>query len=157
MIKYSLLAGAMLIASPAFAQQVPTSTPVAPQTAPVPTTTPAQTAPMTDQAAPAPTTTPQAADPMASTEPTTAASPAAQVAQLVEAQFPSYDKGGNGALSKTEFAAWMASLRANDPAAKPGSSALKKWVDQAFAQTDTDKSKTVSKTELETFLAKGQG
>lgn len=146
MIKYSLLAGAMLIASPVLAQQAPSSTPVAPQTAPVPTDTAPQSAPATD-AMPA---TDQAA-------PTTTPVPADKVAQVVESEFPTYDKDGNGALSKTEFGAWMASLRANDPAAKPGSAVLKKWVDQAFAQTDSDQSKSVSKAELATFLAKGQG
>ncbi len=136
MIKYSLLAGAMLIASPALAQQAPTSTPVAPQTAPVPT----DNAP---QSAPTQTATPQAA--------------ADKVAQVIESEFPTYDKDGNGALSKAEFGAWMATLRANDPAAKPGSAVLKKWVDQAFARTDSDQSKSLSKAELAIFLAKGQG
>lgn len=155
MIKYGLLAGAMLIASPALAQQAPTTAPGSTPTAPTTTDGMPQTAPV--QTSPGQTATPQSTDAMPATDQAAPTSPEAKVAQVVEADFPTYDKNGDGALSKSEFGAWMASLRANDPEAKPGSSALKKWVDQAFVQTDTDKSKSVSKTELASFLVRGQG
>lgn len=148
MIKYSIIAGAMLIAAPAVAQQAPIS--------------PEQTASTPGQTAPGTTMSPTA-DSMqspAQTTPTDATAPqsaADKVAQAVETQFPSYDADGNGSLSKTEFGAWMASLRANDPAAKPGSAEMKKWTEQAFTQTDTDKSKSVTKAELQAFLVQGQG
>lgn len=156
MIKCSLLAGAMLIASPALAQQAPTTAPGAPQLPPTTDATP-QTAPVPGQTSPAQTATPQSSEAMPATQQAAPTSPEAKVAQVVEAEFPTYDKNGDGSLSKAEFGAWMASLRANDPEAKPGSAALKKWVDQAFVQTDTDKSKSVSKTELASFLVQGQG
>lgn len=155
MIKYGVLAGAVLIASPALAQQTPTKAPGSTQTAPTTSNSIPQTAPV--QTAPDQTATPQSTDAIPAAGQSAPTSPEAKVAQVVEADFPTYDKNGDGVLSKSEFGAWMASLRANDPEAKPGSAALKKWVDQAFTQTDTDKSKSVSKTELASFLVQGQG
>ncbi|RDE06949.1 EF-hand domain-containing protein [Sphingomonas aracearum] len=77
-----------------------------------------------------------------------------QVAQVVQAEFPSYDKDGNGSLSSTEFGAWMVALKsASDPNAKADDPATRTWAGQAFAQADKDKSKSVSKTELQGFLS----
>ena len=73
--------------------------------------------------------------------------------QTVDSQWASYDANTDGKLNKKEFAAWMSSLRANDPAAKGGAAEMKKWNDSAFAQTDTDKNGAVSKEELKSFLA----
>lgn len=147
MMRYAILAGAMLATAPAMAQDAP----AAPQQAnPAPTTP----APAPEPAMPAPA---DQAAPVAQPAPAAPQSTADKVAQVVEAQFPTYDADANGSLSKAEFGTWMASLRANDPAAKPGSAELKKWTEQAFAQTDTDKSKSVTKAELEAFLVKGQG
>jgi len=79
-----------------------------------------------------------------------------QIAQVVESEFPTYDKDGSGALSSTEFASWMVKLKTDtDPATKADSSTTKKWIAQAFAQADSDKSKTVSMAELESFLSQG--
>ncbi len=71
-------------------------------------------------------------------------------------EFPSYDKDSNGALSETEFASWMVALKtASDPTTKAESAEVKKWIGQAFASADADKSKSVSKTELTGFLSQG--
>lgn len=80
-----------------------------------------------------------------------------QVAQVVQHDFPTYDKDANGALSKAEFGEWMVALRsASDPSFKGGTPAATTWVSQAFAMADKDKSRTVSQTELTGFLSKGQ-
>ena len=74
---------------------------------------------------------------------------------MVNTEFPTYDKNSDGNLSKTEFASWMTALKAADPNAKKDAAADKKWNDAAFAQADSDKSKSVSKDELTGFLSKG--
>ncbi|QNA84832.1 hypothetical protein G4G27_13135 [Sphingomonas sp. So64.6b] len=89
-------------------------------------------------------------------QPAPATSKAEQVAQVVNTEFPSYDKDANGDLSEPEFASWMVALKtASDPATKAESAEVKKWIDQAFASADADKSKSVSKTELTGFLSQG--
>lgn len=79
----------------------------------------------------------------------------AQVAQVVEADFPAYDKDRNGELSKAEFSEWMLKLRAATPqsGAPTAEADLEAWAGAAFAQADTDKSQSVSKGELTSFLA----
>ncbi|VVT16458.1 Calcium-binding protein [Sphingomonas sp. EC-HK361] len=153
MLKIAFLASAMTIAVPVAAQTAQTAPAALQQTAPATQTTPAAPATATDpmQAQPATPATP--ADPAA-----TAAQPAAsgdQVAQVVNTEFPTYDKNSDGNLSKTEFASWMTALKAADPSAKKDAAADKKWNDAAFAQADADKSKSVSKDELTGFLSKG--
>lgn len=142
MMKYAFLAGAMMVSAPVLAQVAPA---------------PAQTTPAAPQSAPATT-----ADPMQTVQP--AAEPAApadgqvqatgsQIAQVVDTQFPTYDKDGDGKLNKAEFAQWMVALKSQtDPSTKADAPATKKWVGTAFAQADTDKDKAVSKTELTGFL-----
>jgi hypothetical protein len=156
MIKTILLAGTMIVAAPAIAQTAPAKAPTAatpaqtaPTTAPAGTTG-ATTAAPSEQIAPVDTAPVQAAD--ASTAP-----PAqSQVAQVVEQQFATYDKDGNGALSKTEFASWMTALKSQSAAApKETPAQATAWNDAAFKQADGDKSATVSKTELTGFLVKG--
>ena len=148
MMKYAFLGAAMMVSAPVLAQVTPA---------------PAQTTPSAPQAAPATTVDPaQTAQPAASTE----AAPAggqvqatgSQIAQVVDTQFPTYDKDGDGKLNKAEFAQWMVALKSQtDPSTKAEAPATKKWVGSAFAQADTDKDKTVSKTELTGFLSQGQG
>ena len=152
MIKTILLAGTMMMAAPVLAQTAPATAPTgatATQTAPA--TTP--TAPQSQQIAPVDTPPAQAADATA----TPAASPSqSQVAQVVEQQFATYDKDGDGALSKTEFASWMTALKAQSAAApKETPAQATAWNDAAFKQADGDKSSTVTKTELTGFLVKG--
>ena len=76
----------------------------------------------------------------------------------MDSQWATYDKDGNGSLSKAEFSEWMVALKAQtDPSAKAESADTKKWVGTAFAQADTDKSKSLSKSEVTGFLTAGQG
>lgn len=152
MMKYAFLAGAMMVSAPVLAQT---------------TTAPAQTTTAEPQSAPATTADPaQAATPAADPTAPTQAAPAegqvqatgSQIAQVVDTQFPTYDKDGDGQLSKAEFTQWMVALKSQtDPSTKAEAPATKKWVGTAFAQADTDKSKKVSKTELTGFLSQGQG
>lgn len=170
MLKHVLLAGAMTIAAPAMAQ---TTGPTAANPAPAATTTPAApTTPATTvdaapataatpgataQAAPAsPQTTGAAPTQQAAAAPTEQPATGSQVAQVVDTEFPTYDKDSDGKLSQSEFSAWMVALKTkSDPATKAESPVTKKWNTAAFAQADTDKSKSVSKDELTGFLSKG--
>jgi hypothetical protein len=179
MLKHVLLASAILISTPALAQNQPqtatpqpdtNAAPAQPQTtAPTPQTAPAPTTPAPTTAAPttsAPTTAdaqPQTAPaPTAPAPDAQAANPApagqgAQVADVVSGEFGTYDKNKNGTLSKPEFGAWMTALRTKaDPSLKDDA-ANKSWVAQAFTQADTDKSKSVSKDELTNFLSQASG
>jgi hypothetical protein len=153
-LKHVLMTSAVLIATPAFAQTAPTTTPPAP-TAPA-TPAPAPAAPPAAAPAPAapaaPMAEPAPAAPAAAAEP----GPGAQIADVVNKEFPSYDKNSDGKLSKAEFGAWMFALRkASDPSLKDDA-ANKTYVAGAFATADTDKSKTVSKDELTNYLVQGQ-
>ncbi len=153
MLKYALLAGAMTIAAPALAQSTMTS----PQTAPTATTgaadpsmSPAQTAP--GQTPPTQSAPAQSAQTAQATQPASSD----QVAQVIDTEFPTYDKNGDGKLSAAEFGDWMVALKTKtDPATKPGTPETKKWVAAAFAQADTDKNKSLSKPELTSFLSQG--
>jgi len=164
MIRTLLLASAFALASPALAQQ--TEAPADPATSDVTTsaeptaaepmaepTAPTEAAPAQAEAAPAQDSVAEAAP--AAPAQTAAAQPTAtaQVAQVVEADFPSYDTDKNGELSATEFAAWMTKLKAAAAPAGATAAADPAWTGKAFAQADTDKSKTVSKVELTTFLS----
>lgn len=147
MMKYAFLGAAMMVSAPVLAQVTPA---------------PAQTTPATPQAAPATTSDPaQTAQPTADVSVSTQGQVQAngsQIAQVVDTQFPTYDKDGDGKLNKAEFAQWMVALKSQtDPSTKTEAPATKKWVGSAFAQADTDKDKTVSKTELTGFLSQGQG
>jgi len=176
MLKHVLLVSAVLISTPALAQNQPqtmppqpdtNASPAQPQTAPMPQTP--QTTPAPTTAAPttpAPTTAdsqPQTAPAPTSPAPDAqAANPApadqgAQVADVINGEFGTYDKNKNGTLSKPEFGAWMTALRTKaDPSLKDDA-ANKSWVAQAFTQADTDKSKSVSKDELTNFLSQASG
>lgn len=135
----------------------------APAAAPAPATEAAQPTPSAPAPAePAPPTAPEAAPAGTSSAGTTAAAPApatqpattpAQVAEAVGRDFGTYDKDANGSLTQAEFGAWVGTLRkASEPAFAPGSPEANVWLGQAFAQADTDKSKSVSKAEVTTFL-----
>lgn len=150
MLKLTFLASAMLVAAPAIAQQAPTDMQQVPPSSA--TQTPGQTAPApTDPALP----------PSASADAAATAQPVAgpdQIAQVVEAEFPTYDKDGNGTLNTAEFGTWMVALRsATDKSVTAESKSMKSWTKSAFAQADADKSKSVTKTELTGFLASNKG
>lgn len=150
MLKYALLAGAMTIAAPALAQSATTTPQTASTTTPGaadPSMSPTQTAPgQTPPTQSAPSQTAQAMQPASSD----------QVAQVVDTEFPTYDKNSDGKLSTSEFSAWMVALKTKtDPSTKPDAPQTKKWVAAAFAQADTDKSKSLTKPELTSFLSQG--
>ncbi len=141
----SLLA---LASATAMAQTTPMDMPTAPQNPtsvePAAPATPA--APSTGEMGPA-DTQPVAAAPVAETKEVT-------VQKLVDAEFPTYDENKNDELELAEFRKWVLALHdasgdanaAKDPAAK------EKWASAAFATADTDKSKKISKAEMNTFL-----
>lgn len=162
MKKAILLCAAMSFAVPAFAQApqaAPQASPMT-QTAPAPSSAPAASDP--SAAAPAqaaPADTAQAQAPVQTTGETAQqpASGGAQVAQVVDTEFATYDKNKDGVLSKAEFSDWMVALKtASDPSTKAEAASTKTWVGQAFASADKDKSRTVSKTELTGFLSQGK-
>lgn len=76
------------------------------------------------------------------------------VQKLVDAEFPTYDVNKDNELEPTEFRKWILALHdaasaanaAKDPAVKA------KWANAAFTTADTDKSKKVSKAEMNAFL-----
>jgi hypothetical protein len=146
----------MMVSVPAFAQDTAPAQTTAPATQAAPQTSPAAPADASIAATqPAPTTQ---ADPATQTAQTTAEAgqPASgtQIAQIVEAEFPKYDKDGKGQLSERQFGEWMVALRsASEPGVTAEKPEVKKWVKQAFAQADKDKSKAVSKAELTSFLS----
>ena len=159
MIKAILLSSAMLISSPVLAQGAPnsatpsTTTGSAPAQSASPSSAPASSTPV--QAAPSPDSAAQAA---AAPNSATAApqTKQEQVAAVVNQEFPTYDANKDGKLDTAEFGSWMVALKtASDPATKADSPATKTWIGQAFASADTDRNKSVSMTELNTFLSKG--
>ena len=91
------------------------------------------------------------------------ASPASQtesVAAIVDSEFPAYDANNDGQLDKAEFSRWMVALK--DQEMKTTGQALAPaeitaWADGAFATADADKSVTVSKPELISYLSRGAG
>lgn len=170
MLKTALLVSALAITAPAFAQDAPvqsnqqtTSPAQTPTTDPaaVPSDTgaPIPGAPVTDTAQATPATAPDAAPAQTADAGAAAATPvtgASQIAQVVETEFPTYDKNADANLDKAEFSAWMVALKsASDPATKASDPATKTWVNGAFASADTDKSKNVSKDELTKYLSQG--
>lgn len=150
MIRTLLCSTALLIAAPAIAQTAaPAQEPM--QAAPAAPVTPAAPAEQAAPAAPAQdatTATPQAAEPAAGT----------QVAAIVESEFPAYDTDKSGQLEKAEFGKWMIALK--DQEAKATGKTLQPaevtaWADGAFATADADKSTSVTKAELVTYLSGG--
>lgn len=99
----------------------------------------------------APSSTPQAASAPPDQGAAGAAETTDQVSSIVNAEFATYDRDGNGTLEKAEFAAWMDALKAKAPdgGAQVGDA---KWNEAAFAQADTDKSSSLTRAELTGFL-----
>lgn len=149
MLKYAMLAGAALIAAPVLAQATTTS----PQTSAPSGTGAGQAAPSGAMASPQGAPTDQVPMESAAREQPATGS---QVAQVVDTEFPTYDKNGDGKLSATEFGGWMVALKSKtDPSTKPDAPETKKWVSAAFAQADADKNKSLTKTEVTSFLTQG--
>ncbi len=143
MIRNIMLVSAFALTAPAFAQE--TQPPQEPATESTATQPPAEAQTAPEAATPSTTTSPAPAQAAPANTPTT-------VAAVVDTDFPAFDADKNGELSKEEFAAWMTKLRAAQPNAPSASADTAAWTEAAFAQADTDKSKTVSKGELTTFL-----
>ncbi len=147
MLRLITAASILALSSPALAQNaVPLDTP--PQdssAAPNPEST---DTPMADSSvAPAAETAPSSAEP----------SKEMQVKQVVEANFPTYDSDQSGDLNAAEFDGWLTVLREKSAQAKGTADTMaepekKTWMKAAFAKADADKSKKISKSELETFL-----
>lgn len=178
MLKSILLASAVAISAPAFAQDMPQQQTPPPQeqpaptesTEPVPQEAPApvpQEAPApapqpeaevtpesTPAPAPTPTPTPEPQAQAQTSQPAQQSANAAQIAQIVDQGFPTYDKDADGNLTGEEFGAWMVALRsATEPAFTGESAADKEWLTRALAAADADKSGGVTNPELKTFLA----
>ncbi|RMB34235.1 hypothetical protein C8J47_1956 [Sphingomonas sp. PP-F2F-G114-C0414] len=150
MLKYAMLAGAVMIAVPVLAQTAATS-PQAPASGGGVAAQAAQSDAVATPQSGAPTD-PVPMQSAAREQPATGS----QVAQVVDTEFPTYDKNGDGKLSAAEFAGWMVALKTKtDPSTKPDAPETKKWVSAAFAQADTDKNKSLTKTEVTSFLTQG--
>ncbi len=141
-----------------------TTAPAAPaqsaSTAPLTTAAPSQAPAQSAATTPAPAAPAQAPAHTATAEPATTTQPAStgdQVAQIVNSEFPSYDKDSTSSLSKAEFGSWMVALRsASDPSANASSPEMQTWVAQAFTSADANKDGNVSKDELTSFLSQGK-
>lgn len=176
MLKTVLLASAMMISAPVLAQDMGTQEQALPGQETTAPEADATTQTMPDPALPetqqpldsseAQTTAPQTTDTPAGTPPadtpdvTDAEEPQRagpdQIAQIVEAEFPTYDKSGTGEVNREEFAEWMVALRsATEPGINAQSAEVQGWIGQAFAQADADNSGGVSKQELTAFLSQG--
>lgn len=136
-----IAAGALALVAPALAQTGPTAPPGAvgggksdaAVTTPVPPSS-ADPAPVPDNAPAAAPTDPKA---------------------VIAAEFPTYDKDGNGTLNMAEFSAWMLALKEKSGAAPMKAAEKAAWLKGAFATADTDKDKSVSQAELTAYLAAG--
>lgn len=143
MIRTLLVTTALAIAAPAMAQQAAT-----PQSA-IPAT---PAAPAEPQAA-----TPEAATPAT---PATPANPTNAVASIVDTEFPAYDANSDGQLDQSEFSKWMVALKDQEMKATGKTLPAEQvtaWANGAFTTADADKSVSVSKPELVTYLSGGAG
>jgi heme-binding NEAT domain protein len=137
MLRTLILTSALLVSAPALAQQA-AQPPMQPNTA-SPQAMPQSTAP---------------AQP-STTQPATSAS---AIASIVDSEFAAYDTNKDGVLDQSEFSRWMVALKDQEmkttgatlPAEK-----LTAWVSGAFTSADKDKSVTVSKPELISYLSGG--
>ena len=147
MLRTVLFSTALAITAPAIAQEAAT-----PQQGTTPTA-PAQTPPAQPDAAtqPGAAAQPQAASP---------SSQANTVASIVDSEFPAYDLNKDGQLDKAEFSKWMVALKDQEMKATGKTlppAEVTAWAEGAFATADADKSTSVSKPELVSFLGGGAG
>ncbi|MBH1992903.1 MAG: EF-hand domain-containing protein [Sphingomonadaceae bacterium] len=140
MIRTLLFSTALAIGAPAMAQQAATPDQGAAATPA------ADAAPVAPQSAPA---QPQAATP---------ANSGSAVASIVDSEFPAYDANGDGQLDQSEFSRWMVALKDQEMKATGKTlpaEQVSAWASGAFKTADADKSTTVSKPELVTYLSGG--
>lgn len=96
------------------------------------------------------------ASPAPATAPARPAATGAEVASIVDGEFPAYDGDHDGRLSQAEFAAWMVALKTvSDPSTRADAPAVRQWVGAAFAQADADGSRSLTRAELTGFLTQG--
>lgn len=82
------------------------------------------------------------------------------VASIVDSEFPAYDQNHDGQLDKAEFSRWMVTLKDQEMKASGKTLApaeVTAWADGAFVSADADKSTTVSKPELISYLSGSAG
>ena len=77
---------------------------------------------------------------------------AADVAAAVKTSFPARDLNGDGTLSRAEFGAWLAELKAKGAGVRADSPRTRAWVAAAFSLADRDRNARVSEAELTGFL-----
>ena len=141
-----IVVSALALASPALAQ-IEAVEPTATQSTTTRSTT---TTPSTAPVVPA---TPEATTAEATT--TTVAAAPEDPKALVASEFPAYDKDSNQMLDRTEFAAWMAALKAKNGEKPMATAAMAKWTNGAFSAADKDKSKSLTLAEVQTYLTAG--
>ncbi|MEC3911576.1 EF-hand domain-containing protein [Sphingobium sp. CR2-8] len=140
MIRTFLFSTAIAVAAPAMAQTMAPdqgTVPAAPQSA-----------------TPAAPTAPQSATPA------TPANPATSVATIVDSEFPAYDANSDGQLDQPEFTRWMVALKGQEMKATGSTLPAEQvtaWANGAFATADKDKSTSISKPELVSYLSGGAG
>lgn len=148
---------ALTAAAPSFAQATdPMAIPTSPTTPGAPMTTDMPMSPNT----PMPSTQADAMTTPIQPEAPVSATPvdakAATVTQLIEIEFPSYDADKSGDLNQAEFSKWVLALHSKAEQAQAATAmdakAKTTWAKNAFATADTDKSKKISKVELNAFL-----
>lgn len=140
MVRLFLSSAMLAITAPAMAQDAASASPQTADPAPV---------------------SPQAAQPVpASPQPAQPANPADAVASIVDGEFPSYDANGDGQLDQAEFGRWMTALKDQEMKATGKTlppAEVTAWASGAFTTADTDKSASVSKVELVTYLSGATG
>jgi len=103
----------------------------------------------------------QQADPAAPASSTAQpANPANSVAAIVESEFPAYDTNKDGQLDQGEFSRWMVALKDQEMKATGKTlppAEVTAWASGAFTTADADKSISVSKPELISYLSGSAG
>ena len=74
------------------------------------------------------------------------------VTAAVRSEFATRDLNGDGILSRAEFGAWLAELRAKGANTKADAPETRIWVTAAFARADRDRSAGVTEAELTDLL-----
>ncbi|MEJ7933448.1 EF-hand domain-containing protein [Sphingobium sp. AN558] len=85
-------------------------------------------------------------------------SPAAAVASIVDTEFPAYDGNKDGQLDQSEFSRWMVALKDQEMKATGKTlpaDQVSAWASGAFTTADKDKSVSISKPELISYLSGG--
>ncbi len=109
-----------------------------------------------EAAPPAQDAAPQSTTPAAASN--SAGNPATAVASIVDSEFPAYDANSDGQLDQGEFSRWMVALKDQEMKATGSSlppEQVTAWANGAFTTADKDKSSSISKPELISYLSGG--